>query len=214
MTKTLVLADRPLIALGVTRWLERWVPDAAPVAALDPSALTVSSLSPVPRVTVLDVDLPTLEYQRLCLGLREAGSSVVCLVGGADDGLDLLVARADAIVTGAQGLEGVASAVRTVLEGHTYVPPALLGGVLHGLIKQQRAAERRRLDALSAREEEVLTLLGEGRDVPEIARELCISPETTKTHIRHVLGKLDVRSRIEAAAVAAEAGLVRRASNR
>ena len=98
-------------------------------------------------------------------------------------------------------------AVQTVAEGHAFIPPALLGGLLHDLVqakRDERPVQDERFDRLSRREREVLDLLAEGKDQVGIARELVISPQTARTHIQNVLGKLEVHSRLEAVALAVE----------
>ena len=65
-----------------------------------------------------------------------------------------------------------------------------------------------RLDPLSDRERDVLALMGAGRSNPEIAAELYISLATVKSHVRHILGKLDLRDRAQAIVLAHECGLV------
>jgi DNA-binding NarL/FixJ family response regulator len=64
-----------------------------------------------------------------------------------------------------------------------------------------------RLEALSARELEVLRLIGAGRSNPEIADELIISLATVKSHVRHILAKLAPRDRVQAAVLAHECKL-------
>ncbi len=61
---------------------------------------------------------------------------------------------------------------------------------------------------LSRREQEVLKLITEGATNPEIARQLCLSPNTIKTHVRGILNKLGVDHRLQAAVVALRHGLV------
>jgi DNA-binding NarL/FixJ family response regulator len=65
-----------------------------------------------------------------------------------------------------------------------------------------------RLDPLSDRERDVLALMGAGRSNPEIAAELFISLATVKSHVRHILAKLDLRDRAQAIVLAHECGLV------
>jgi DNA-binding NarL/FixJ family response regulator len=61
---------------------------------------------------------------------------------------------------------------------------------------------------LSARELEVLGLIATGRDVDDIADELCISPLTLRTHVQRILHKLGVHSRLEAVALALREGMI------
>ena len=63
-------------------------------------------------------------------------------------------------------------------------------------------APGRRLDALTSREREILTLLADGVSPDDIAEQLVISPKTVATHIQHVLAKLGVGSRVQAVALA------------
>jgi len=71
-----------------------------------------------------------------------------------------------------------------------------------------RATEIDRLRSLSAREREVLALIGDGASTAEISWRLAISTKTVKTHVQNLLGKLMVGSRLEAAALARRAGLL------
>ncbi|MEU6093808.1 LuxR C-terminal-related transcriptional regulator [Streptomyces sp. NPDC047079] len=70
-----------------------------------------------------------------------------------------------------------------------------------------RTEARTLLDALSARELEVLALAGDGLSNAEIARNLTISPETAKDHLHSIYGKLGVRGRLQAAKIAWQAGI-------
>jgi DNA-binding NarL/FixJ family response regulator len=117
---------------------------------------------------------------------------------------------ANGFLTKACALSDLMSAARAVARGETLVPPRMLGGLLEHLIRRRNHQEDavRRLSHLTRRERQVLALLAEGANKDAIARRLLISPETARTHIQHVLEKLDVHSRLEAAAVAMQGGLV------
>ena len=134
------------------------------------------------------------------------------LVLGPDQEHARLVAALDA---GAQGylskgssLPELLAAVAAVLRGEAVVPPEMLGGLLHDLVQQRRSQTATGLTPLSAREQEVLELLAQGQAQEGIARALVISPQTARTHIQKVIGKLGAHSRVEAVAVAVEHGLV------
>jgi DNA-binding NarL/FixJ family response regulator len=79
------------------------------------------------------------------------------------------------------------------------------------LLREVREPARPLVEALTERETDVLRLLAEGRANKEIARALGVTEDTVKTHVRHILGKLGVQSRTQAALYAARIGLVARA---
>lgn len=117
---------------------------------------------------------------------------------------------------GAQGylgkdarLSDLLGSVAAVLRGEAAVPRHMLGGLLHELVQQRRRATAPSGESpLSRREQEVLELLAQGHSQEGIARALVISPQTARTHIQKVIGKLGAHSRVEAVAVAVERGLV------
>jgi two-component system response regulator NreC len=163
-------------------------------------------------VLVVDVTLPGRNGYEVCNDIRAAGLDVKVLAmnDSADDKTLLLAleAGADGYVTRDGRLADMVGAARAVLRGEACVPRRMLGSLLQNLIQRRRAADdvQVRYDRLSRREKETLTLLGRGHDHEAIARELVISPQTARTHIQNVLGKLEVHSRLEAAALAVEYG--------
>ena len=90
------------------------------------------------------------------------------------------------------------------------IPPVLLGPLLTDLIERRREHENAfmRLAELSAREREVLALVARGLTTAAIGQKLVISPETARTHIQNILGKLELHSRLEAATFVIENGLL------
>jgi DNA-binding NarL/FixJ family response regulator len=121
----------------------------------------------------------------------------------------ILEAGANAYVTKGTSLAELIEATRAVKRGETLIPPAMLGPLLSRLIRRRRDQDEtyRRLFRLTAREREVLALLAQGADNDGIARALVISPETARTHIQNLLSKLEVHSRLEAAAFVNRHGL-------
>jgi DNA-binding NarL/FixJ family response regulator len=137
----------------------------------------------------------------------------VVVLSSVEDGETL----ARVIESGAQGyltkdcaLTEVMAAARAVHEGDTVVPPSMLGDLLSRLVRRRRFEEEAtsRLSNLSRRERQVLALLAQGGNKESIAQTLVISPETVRTHIQHVLAKLGVHSRLEAASFAIQGGIV------
>jgi two-component system NarL family response regulator len=90
------------------------------------------------------------------------------------------------------------AAIRAVIEGRQYLPPAV----------EERLAERAAFQTLTARELEILALIARGLSNKDIARVLTANEFTVKAHVRNILAKLGVETRTEAAILAVQRGLV------
>lgn len=106
-----------------------------------------------------------------------------------------------------ESVKHLVSVVHSVLRGETWIPPRLLTRVLAELTSAQGNAANHDvpLDTLTRREREVLDLLTRGMKTDHIARQLCMSKSTLRTHIQHILGKLNVHSTLAAVALARRA---------
>ncbi|MDX6398073.1 MAG: hypothetical protein QOJ43_1481 [Gaiellaceae bacterium] len=102
------------------------------------------------------------------------------------------------------------AAIRVVADGGSLFAPAVTRRLIERFANLAEPAVPPALDGLTARETEVLRLLARGRSNAEIAAELVVSEHTVKSHVAHVLSKLDLRDRIQAVILAYESGLVRR----
>lgn len=145
-----------------------------------------------PSAVVLDVQLPDLNGYEVCRELRDKYGDAIPIIfvsGERMDALDrtagLLLGADDYLVKPVDPGELLARIRRLVEPGQSI-----------------EAGSSNQLDSLTKREHEVLDLLAEGHPQDEIAAELVISPKTVSTHIQHILGKLEVRSRAQAVAVA------------
>jgi len=106
-------------------------------------------------------------------------------------------------------VEDLQRAVRTVAEGGAWLDPAVTGRVLSAYRgAQPPAAPDRAADVLTARERQVLELVGQGLTNAEIAAALVLGEGTVKTHIGHVFAKLALRDRAAAVVFAFDHGLV------
>jgi DNA-binding NarL/FixJ family response regulator len=166
-----------------------------------------------PDVVVIASDLRGCESVRATeLIMSRIPQCHVLFLGSRDDPellLDAIEAGATGFVAKSQPLEDLVRATRVVLGGGTLLPTRLLAPLittLKGRIHDHDTALRR-LSRLSERELEVLGLLTDGADNESIAARLVISPETARTHVQHVLAKLEVHSRLEAAAFVAQNGI-------
>lgn len=149
--------------------------------------------------------------------LREAASGVGIVVLSEDDKTldavsDLLVLAV--VRAGARGwlaqtssLERMLAVVHGVARGETWLPPMYVSRLVDALLRaeQRHQHENEALARLSAREREILAYLGRGLTRPEIAARLYLSPNTVRTHINHVLHKLEVHSVLAAVSLARKA---------
>ena len=204
--RALVTADRPAVRDFLTATVHRTLDSAQIRAVADMDSACSVAASWGPDVAVVDLGVTESQLCRFCAALDAQGVRTVIAAGGAEEALRLLQAGAVGITSPVEGVDGLARTLRAVAHGNAHVPLPLLGSVLDGLIGRPRTPSlpSSQVRRLSMREREVLDLLGEGMGTVEIAQRLHISPETAKTHIRHVLHKLGVRSRVEAVAAAAD----------
>jgi DNA-binding NarL/FixJ family response regulator len=104
----------------------------------------------------------------------------------------------------------VLRATRAAAEGESLIDPSTLSRLLQRVTKERQ--ERREIqalfDALTDREWEILRMLAQGTRNDQIASSLFISPQTVQTHIRNVLAKLGVHSKLEAVALAVRHGQI------
>lgn len=167
-----------------------------------------------PDVALLEAGLPNCDGIRGTSLIKERVPQCRVVVLSDEEDQQVLV---DALEAGASGyltkecpLAELISATRAIHRGETLIPPRMLGALLARLIRRRREQDgaMRRASRLTRREKEVLIQLSEGADNDGIAQALVISPETARTHIRNVLAKLGVHSRLEAAAFVTQNGIL------
>lgn len=167
-----------------------------------------------PHVAIIDIDLPITDGIRTASLIRERAPHCRVLVLGANEDdrslVEVLDAGASGYLTKEAPLADLIHATRAVNRGDTLVPPRMLGPLIAGLLRRKREQDHAhdRVSRLTHREREVLALLADGADNEGIARALVISPQTARTHIQNILGKLAVHSRLEAAAFVTRNGIL------
>ena len=167
-----------------------------------------------PDVALLDVNLPNCDGIRAAeqISVRVPDCRVIVFSGQQDEQVlvNALEAGASGYLSKEAPLAELIEATRAVHRGEALVPPQMLGALLKRLIHRRRERDEslRWIAKLTRREREVLRLLAQGADNDGIAQHLVISPETARTHIQNVLGKLGVHSRLEAAAFVMQNGLL------
>jgi DNA-binding NarL/FixJ family response regulator len=91
--------------------------------------------------------------------------------------------------------------IRLAHRGGAWFPQSVLGPVLDALVERAQGGVSGPLDRVSGRELEVLSRLAEGKSRAVIAAELHLSPNTVRSHVQHIIGKLEVHSTLEAVAM-------------
>jgi DNA-binding NarL/FixJ family response regulator len=169
-----------------------------------------------PDIALVDTELPNLGVEELTRRIKRSvpECGVVLLSPRAELGtlVSSMEAGASGYLTKDSGLDQLVEAARAVHRGETLVPSKMLGPLLDRLIHRGRDEDEamRKLSRLTRREREVLALMMQGADNAIIAQTLTISPETARTHIQNILGKLGLHSRLEAVAFVSGNGIVNR----
>src|SRR5438477_6148040 len=156
-------------------------------------------------VVLMDYRLPdgTGAEATRAIKARWPAARVVMLTALNDDEtvLESIQAGADGYLTKDKAVEEVVGAVRAANAGETLLPRSVIVGIAQRVAAaRDRGIERRQVEPLTPRELEVLKALTEGRSTPEICEQLFIAPNTLRTHVQNIMGKLRVHSKLEAVA--------------
>ncbi len=202
--RVLIVEDHQVVAEGLAVLLDEH-PDLDVVgwAATVADAERLVATEPV-DVVVLDYWLPDRTGAEAVAALRVYRPDAAVVFLSADDSDDVILAALEAGASGylvkSAGGADVAAAVRRAAEGEILMPARQLAALLTRRREQarQQAEQSRRLASLTPRERQILGLMAEGMDNREIALRLGISYATVRSHVRHLLGKLGARSKLEA----------------
>jgi DNA-binding NarL/FixJ family response regulator len=206
-----VLTDALSVVVGVDSSLTLVAP---PVHT--PEEGVVLASEQLPDVVLMDImfkgsEMTGIEATRR---IKERSPSTKVIVMTAHDEDRLMV---EAVEAGASGFlskdlpaDEILSAAKAAADGEVLIDPATLTRLLAQVARereQQRDAMAL-LGDLTERERQILQLLAEGKRNDDIAAELFISPQTVQTHVRNILGKLRVHSKLEAVAFAVKHGAI------
>jgi DNA-binding NarL/FixJ family response regulator len=156
-----------------------------------------------PDLAIVDLSLPGANGIELIKNIRAEFPKQPILVLSMHDeslyALRALRAGADGYVMKHEAMANVIQAIREVFNGRPYLSPAMAAQVITKFAHRQAEGEADAVERLSDRELEVLELIGEGKDVREIAKLLHLSPKTVETHRSHIKDKLDLKNSREVA---------------
>jgi two-component system NarL family response regulator len=203
--RVLVVDDHALFRRGLEMVLEQ-EPDIEVVGeASDGAEAVEQATETTPDVVLMDVRMPRRGGIDACTAIKDAvPSTKIIMLTISDEEADLY----DAIKAGAMGyllkeisIEEVASAIRAVHGGQSLISPSMASKLLNEFASMiKRTDERQQVPTprLTDREMEVLRLVAKGLNNRDIAKQLYISENTVKNHIRNILEKLQLHSRMEA----------------
>ena len=203
--RVLVVDDHALFRRGLQMVLEQ-EPDIEVVGeASDGAEAVEKSADTLPDIVLMDVRMPKRGGIDACTSIHETvPSAKIIMLTISDEEADLY----DAIKAGAMGyllkeisIEEVASAIRAVHGGQSLISPSMASKLLTefaSMIKKTDDRQQVPTPRLTEREMEVLKLVAKGMNNRDIAKQLFISENTVKNHIRNILEKLQLHSRMEA----------------
>lgn len=211
--RVLLIDDHTLFRVGLEGLLaSRGIEIVASVGSGHEAQRLVDELNP--DVILLDMRMPGIDGLGVLVMLREKNESLpIVMLTTSTDEKDLL----ESLRAGAQGYllkdmepDALVLALRDIVAGKTVVAPDLapiLAKAVQGKTSDVDESDGSPFSTLTPRETEILGLLAEGQSNKAIARNLGISDGTVKLHVKAILRKLNVHSRVEAAVMAVERGL-------
>ncbi|MER6195833.1 response regulator transcription factor [Streptomyces sp. NPDC001586] len=214
--KVMIADDQMMVRQGFTVLLNAQ-PDIEVVGQAVDGADAVAKVSELdPDVVLMDIRMPGMggiEATSVITGVPDATVKVLVLTT-----FDLDEYVYEALRAGASGFllkdasaDQLAEAVRVVAAGEALLSPNITKRLIteFSRLGAPRAPSRARIDELTERETEVLSLVAQGLSNAEIAAHLTVAEQTVKTHVGRILVKLGLRDRTQAAVFAYETGLVR-----
>ncbi|HEX6663110.1 MAG TPA: response regulator transcription factor [Gaiellaceae bacterium] len=209
--RVLVADDQSMVRAGFRMLLSR-EPDIEVVAEASNGLEAIAKTARFrPTVVLMDIRMPELdglEATRRILAADDAPRILILTTFDLDEYVyEALRAGASGFVLKDDPPEQLLAAIRIVAGGEALLSPAITKRVIEQFTRIPRPAPPRQLDELTERELEVFRLIARGLSNAEIGRELYISDTTVKTHITHILQKLDLRDRVQAIVLAHETGL-------
>ena len=165
-----------------------------------------------PTVILMDIRMPELdglEATRRILAADHGARILILTTFDLDEYVyEALRAGASGFVLKDDSPEQLIAAIRTVAAGDALLSPTVTRRVIQKFAGMPRPAPPKELEELSEREREVFRLMVRGLSNAEIGQELFISETTVKTHVTHILSKLELRDRVQAVVLAYQTGLL------
>ncbi len=206
MIRVLLADDHAVVRQGLRTFLDLQEDIEVVAEVGDGEAAVDAAARTDPDVILLDLVMPKLDGVGALKRLREGRARIIVLTSFGDDDKLFAALRAGAAGYLLKDVEPaeLVKAIRGAADGATPLSPTIATRVVEE-IAQGPAAH---VDELTPRERDVLVLIARGRSNKVIALELGVAEKTVKTHVSHILGKLDLTDRTQAALYAVRHGLV------
>jgi len=209
----LVADDQPLVRAGIRRVIESDPTLTVVGEAADGHEAVALVRAFHPDVVLMDIRMPILDGIEATRRVVEHGTTarvIMLTTFGHDEYvLGALRAGASGFVLKEAPPEEILDAIHVVARGDALIAPSVTRAVIEELGRRPvRSDLVSRVDELTPREREVFELVARGLSNAEIAAELVVGEGTVKTHVAHVLAKLEVRDRVQAVVLAYESGAV------
>jgi len=212
--QVLIVQDHPLLASAISRVLEAQ-PDLAVSGVSSSGADAVQSAADKrPDVVLMDFRLPDVTGPAAARMIKSAHAEAAIVFHSADESetalLDAIDAGATAYLTKDATADQIIEAVRRASAGEVLIPAELFARAIarqRGVVTRKRERDQL-LAEFTPRELDILHLLAEGLDTTAMSQRLAIAPHTVEWHVRHVIEKLQVHSKLQAVIAAAHKGLI------
>ncbi|HQT69376.1 MAG TPA: response regulator [Thiobacillus sp.] len=206
-TRIILVDDHTLFRKGLAELLEQSGQIEVTAFTGNPNEVSMLLHAHRPDVLILDLNMPGIDGITLMQQLRAEGHTLPVLIltlsEAEDDLARALRAGANGYLLKSMEPDEVVDAILRARRGETVVALAMTAKLVR-LYDQKDQQKGSLLDSLTPREREILTHLSRGESNKAIARSLDISHDTVKLHVRHILAKLNLSSRVEAAVFAVE----------
>ena len=211
MIRVAIVDDQALVRSGLRMIVESQADLAVVGEAADGDEAIAMARADKPDVVLMDVRMPRMDGIEATHQISAATRVVILTTYELDEYVfDALAAGASAFLLKASAPEDLIRAIRVVAAGDALLAPSVTKRLIAQFAHRPERAARgaKRLEELTPRELDVLKQLARGHTNAEIAANLHVAETTVKTHVAHVLDKLELRDRVQAVILAYEAGIV------
>lgn len=215
--RVVLIDDHGLCRRGLTELLELRAGIKVLGATGNPDEALELLRQELPDLVVMDLRMPLMDGLSLLKRLRAEGIDTPVMILTMSDSQEDM---ANALRGGVRGFllkdmdpEDVIDSIRRCARGELVVAPAMAVKLANLLQSGQPGQPKEKSVRLTEREREILQYLASGKSNKAIAKSLNISHDTVKLHVRHILAKLNLTSRVEAAVFAVEHGVTHQSSH-